>query len=249
MNTLALLQSQFQAAVRGEGEPPPLRGRMADRGLAVYAQAYPARLREALADNYPALARALGDEGFAALAEAYAAAHPPRQPSIRWHGAQLADFMAGQAELHPALADLARLDWALRQAFDGALLPSPEREALAALPPAAWAQRRACLQPHASLLQLDWAVAPLWHALDAAREAGIETELPPPQAHAHALLVGREGQRTQWRSLADDEAEALALLLAAPSLAVWLGQLGEPALPQAMAWLLAWVEAQSLLIA
>lgn len=245
---LAALQAQFQAAVRGEGEAPPLRGRMAERGLAVYAKAYPARLREALADNYPALAQALGDEGFAELADAYAAAHPPREPSIRWHGQALPDFVAAQA-LHPALTDLARLDWALRQAFDGALFPSPDREALAALPPEAWTRLRARLQPHASLLQLDWAVAPLWHALEAAREAGEERELPPPQEHAHALLVGREGLRTQWRSLADDEAEALALLLAAPSLAVWLSQLGEAALPQAMAWLLAWVEAQSLLIA
>lgn len=241
--SLAQLQAQFQAAVRGEGPPPALRGRMAAQGLGVYAYAYPARLREALADNFPALAQALGDEAFAQLADAYAQAHPPTEPSIRWHGAQLPAFVAAQPSLHPALADLARLDWALRNAFDGGLRPVPD---LRTLTPEAWAQTRLQLQPHATLLQLDWAVAPAWHALQAAREAGEEAELPAPAQHAHALLVSREGLRTQWRSLDDDEAEALALLLDAPSLAAWLERMGEEALPQALAWLQRWLADQSL---
>lgn len=237
--SLAELQTQLQAAVRGAGEPPPLRGRMAQRGLQVYAHAYPARLRDALADNYPALARALGDEAFAQQADAYARAHPPCEASIRWHGARLADFLAAQPELHPALVDLARLDWALRQAFDGAAVPAPE---LQTLPPEDWATTRLALQAHVTLLQLDWAVAPVWHAL----QQDQEVELPAPAAHAHSLLVSRDGLRTQWRSLSDEEAEALALLLAAPSLAAWLAQMGAAALPEAVAWLQRWCADQSL---
>ncbi|WP_163367521.1 HvfC/BufC N-terminal domain-containing protein, partial [Klebsiella aerogenes] len=82
-------------------------------GLQVYRHAYRARLAEALADNYTVLARALGDEAFDALAQAYLAAHPSRHPSIRWFGAALADFMAVAGDElvpHPGLVDLARMD-------------------------------------------------------------------------------------------------------------------------------------------
>jgi len=235
---LAAQQAALQAAIRDGADPGALL--QPGPGLAAYRHAYWARLRDALADNFPAVAQALGDDGFAALADAYASAQPPGEPSIRWHGHAFAEFLAHEAP-HPALADLARLDWALRQAFDGGEQPPLSREWLGGQSPAAWATRRARLQPHASLLQLDWAVAPLWHALNAARDAGQEADLPAPEPLAHALLVGRgdDGQ-TQWRSLADDEAEALALLLGAASLADWLQTQGEAALPQAVAWLQRW---------
>lgn len=244
MKTLADLQAALQRAVRMGTDVPAGLLRGGGAGLAIYQHAYRARLREALADNHPALAQALGDDGFAALAQAYLDAHPPTEPSIRWFGRQLADFMAGWAALpHPALADLARLDWALRQAFDAAALPLLGPAQLAALAPQDWAALRLRLQPAVQLLELQWAVGPAWHALNAAREAGQETELPEPQALAQTLLVWRSGLQPHWRSLAADEAQALRTLCAPPSLADWLEAQGEAALPQAVAWLQAWSDA------
>jgi len=244
MRTLAEIQAALQQAVRA-GAPAPdglLRG--SAQGLAIYQHAYRARLREALADNHPALAQALGDEGFAALATAYLEAHPPTEPSIRWYGHRLAAFMDEWAELpHPALADLARLDWALRQAFDAAAHPPLGLPELAALHPEDWAELPLRLQPSVQLLDLHWAVGPAWHALNEARAAGQEAELPEPQALAHRLLVWRSGLQPHWRSLAADEAMALQALFAQPVLADWLAAQGEAALPQAVAWLQAWVAA------
>ena len=88
-------------------------------------------------------------------------------------------------------------------------------------------------------------MAPTWHALQSAREAGEEDELPPPEAHGHALLVHRAGLRTQWQSLQADEAEALRELLAADSLAAWLEQQGAARLPQVVALLQGWVQSLS----
>lgn len=249
MSPLAQLQAQMQRVVREGGAAPAglLRGNT--RGLAAYQHAYPARLLEALADNYGATAQALGDEGFEALGLAYARAHPPTEPSIRWFGDRLAEFMDGWDALpHPALADLARLDWALRGAFDAAQAPVFGPAELAALPPEAWMSQALQLQAHVRRVRLDWAVGPSWHALAAARESGEETELPEPAALHHELLVWREGLQTRWRSLEADEAGALASVASdRPTLTQLLEQAGESALPRAVGWLQRWT-ADGLLV-
>jgi Putative DNA-binding domain len=256
---LSTLQSQFQAAVR-EGASPGalLKGPQAERGLQAYRTAYPARLAEALQDNYSVLHQALGDELFAGLAQAYLRAHPPTEPSIRWYGHALAGFMDAWDGLpHPALADLARLDWALRSVFDAAAAPALTPETLAATPPQAWGQLPLRLQSHVHLVPLQWAVGPAWHALAAARDTGEPAALPPPEALAHTLLAWRQSLQPQWRSLAADEAQALDLVQASTEgpplhLADWLGHClsahGEDALPQAVAWLQQWTHDGLLLV-
>ena len=182
----------------------------------VYHHAYRARLVSALRDNFEALARALGDEAFAALAGAYLAAHPSQQASIRWFGHGLAGFMddclatgapPAQEDLvpHPALADLARMDWALRGAFDAADGPVIDRATLAALPGDAWPQLVLRLHPSLQTVALNWAVEPAWHALRNT-PAGDEPDLPAPEPLAHTLAVWRRGLETQWRALSAAEA-------------------------------------------
>ena len=210
---------------------PQLAGGASSRGrLAVYQQAYGARLLAALADNYAVLARAMGDDGFKALGRAYLAAQPSRQASIRWFGHRLPDFMDqdlaadGSLVAHPALADLARLDWATGMAFDAADAPTLAASALTEVPVAAWSGLRLQLHPSVQALGLHWVVAPAWHALQRAAAAAIavdaaidvdahtdtdEPSLPPPEASEHTLLVWRRALGSHWRVLGDSEAALL----------------------------------------
>ena len=185
----------------------------------VYHHAYRARLASALRDNFEALARAMGDEAFAALAGAYLVAHPSQQASIRWFGHQLAGFMddclaAGAPPAledlvpHPALADLARMDWALRGAFDAAGGLVIDRATLAALSGDAWPGLVLRLHPSLQTVALSWAVEPAWHALRNT-PAGDEPELPAPEPLAHTLAVWRRGLETQWRALSTADAALL----------------------------------------
>lgn len=235
---LASLQADFAQALYGSAsdEVAGLARHLALRpdGSAarvdVYRRAYRARLVSALRDNFEVLVQALGDEAFDALAAAYVQAHPPTQPSIRWFGHALADFMAGPGEAcvsHPALVDLARMDWALRQAFDAADAPVLGVDALRAVAPPRWARLRFVLHPSVQMLPLEWQVEPAWRALRAAldRDAAAPgpadhrdravfsddatPEVPVPLPGAHVLLVWRRGLHTQWRSLAADEAAML----------------------------------------
>ncbi|MEJ6004895.1 DNA-binding domain-containing protein [Paucibacter sp. AS339] len=219
---LAELRSQqqaLQALTLGAGHDVGL-GREAapgtclrgEAGLAVYQAAYLARLLSALRDNYAVLHLAMGDEAFEALGLAYAAAHPSAQPSIRWFGHALAEFMASEeagALSHPALLDFARMDWALRAAFDGPDAPPLAFERLAALAPEAWPSLRFTLHPTVQLLTLDWAIEAAWLALRAEQANG-----PAPEHRPHNLLVWRQGLETRWRSLEACEAALIAALQA-----------------------------------
>lgn len=189
--------------------------------IGAYRHAHTARLLAALRDNFEVLAQAMGDEGFDALGRAYLRAHPPRRPSIRWLGEHLAEFMdqAGDDLVpHAALADLARMDWALRGAFDAADGPTVDEAALAAIEASRWPDLRLRLHPSVALLALRWQVEPAWRALNLA-DADAPPALPEPQARPHHLLVWRDGMATQWRSLGEHEAALLQAALAGEAFA------------------------------
>src|SRR5262245_21221595 len=82
----------------------PAPARTGDR-LAVYRGGYPARIAEALADIYPAVARGLGEHELAALVDRYAAAVPLNSYNLNDAGAALPVFLCGD----PASRDLAFL--------------------------------------------------------------------------------------------------------------------------------------------
>ena len=207
MNTLAALQQRFQSHLMAGADGPgaDTRGHMD-----IYVNAYRGRLREALADNYPVLYRALGDDGFRELAAAYLDAHPSPFRSIRWFGDRLAEFIAHNPEVvpHPALLDIARLDWAMRGAFDAADATPLRVEDLAGIPPERWPGLRFTLCPSFRLLALEWSIEALWHALNADENA----ETDEPSRLGHTMIVWRTGLEIRWRTVADDEAVALRTL-------------------------------------
>jgi hypothetical protein len=165
-----------------------------------------------LRNNYPVLHRVLGDEAFRELTLDYLAEHPSRRPSIRWFGDLLPAWMASHdhALPHPALADLATMEWTLGLSFDAADAAPVTFGELAALPAEDWPEARFAAHPSARLLALRWAVEPIWRALTDDEEAASEE----PQAHGHTLLVWRQGLETRWRSLEPDEAAALGACFA-----------------------------------
>jgi len=212
--SVAQQQRQLAAAIRDGGDASGLLAGDFARGLAVYRHAYRARLVAALADNYTVLARALGDEAFDALAQAYIAARPSRHPSIRWFGHALAAFMAEAGDVlvpHASLVDFAAMDWALRGAFDAAEAPLLDPATLAALGPDDWAGLVLQLHPSVQRVRLSHAIEPAWRLL---REwdpvSGDDPpDLPEPVPHEHLLLAWRQAGETRWRSLEPLEAALL----------------------------------------
>ena len=175
--------------------------------MEIYINAYSARMRQALADNFPVLHSALGDDGFDALASAYCAAHPSTHRSIRWLGDGLVDFMQTHPDTvpHPALLDIARMDWAMRAAFDAADAECLQLQDLATLEPSDWPTLSLRAVPSLRVLHLEWGVEALWHTLHA--DANAQTS-EPLQA-AHGMRVWRQHLECRWRSV--DATETIAL--------------------------------------
>lgn len=208
MNGLAAQQRALKHAIVQGAQDDGVTGL-----LRIYQQAYPSRLTAALRDNFGVLPTVMGDAAFDALALAYIDAQPSQRPSIRWFGDALPAFMAAHDDLvpHPAIVDLARMEWALRSAFDAADAEAIGAAALAEVPADAWPALVFEPLPSVQVLDLEWSVEPVWRALQNI-DGDDAPELPEPQASVHDLVVWRQGLRPRWRSL---DMRAATLLRAA----------------------------------
>ncbi len=192
--TLIAQQAALKRAIVDGDEAPGVRGH-----LQIYQQAYASRLTAALLDNFGTVPRVLGDDAFDALAHAYIAAHPSRHASIRWFGDCLPQFMATRDDLvpHPALVDLARLEWALRGAFDAADAVPLKATDLEDVHAAHWPDLVFAFMPGLELLSLHWNVGPVWRAL----QGDDDSDMPEPEALDHHLVVWRQALAPRWRAL------------------------------------------------
>ncbi len=212
MSALAQLQQEFQdyllrgddavaARVTGTVQVP-----IATR-LGIYAGAYRSRLAEALATNYPVLAKLIGEADFASLAADYIAAYDSAFFSIRDYGDELAKFLATREQYAaaPVLAELAQWEWAMTSVFDAADAAPLGAADLAALPPARWAQLRFQWHPSVRRLTLWWNVPQLWKALSDDLQRPEMTLGPAPAE----WLLWRDDLTSYFRSLPTSEASVL----------------------------------------
>lgn len=134
----------------------PSRAQSSRERLAVYSHAYFARLVECLGDQFPALRTFLGDEVFQGFALAYLRQHPSQSYTLGRLADRFVDFLertrleqfgtstnanSGPPPWSVFLVDLARLEHAIDEVFDG---PGVERDppdlgsALSAIAPTDW---------------------------------------------------------------------------------------------------------------
>jgi Putative DNA-binding domain len=170
----------------------------------VYRHAYVARLAEILHDDYEQLHAYLGDQAFARLVKTYIAANPSDQRSARWFGRHLPAFVKNSEGFakHPEAAEIAQLEKALADAFDGPDADPLGIEALAALAPEAWPNL--VLEPHPTVIRLTFRTnaADIWSALKDEEEPPKPEHLTEPQA----IAVWRQDFMARFRPLSTEEA-------------------------------------------
>lgn len=181
------------------------------RGLAIYHNAYQARLLEVLRGDYPTVHHWLGDEEFDRLALAYVRQSPSAHFSLRWLGRGFAQFIKRHLvpEQSAPLAELAQLEWAFTLAFDAHNGMPLTLEQMARLPPVEWPGLRVQRHPSVQLLECHYNSLALWQAVKAQTEFPGSHRLPT----AETCLVWRAERHCQYRSLPAPEARAFCAMV------------------------------------
>jgi hypothetical protein len=175
--------------------------------LSVYADAYFARLIECMGEVFPMIKKFLGEETFDSFAFDYLQSIPSRSYTLHHLGRRFPAWLESsrpqaeeEAGVAPAdegpdwpelLVDLARLEWAVYEAFDGPGMegqPALDAEALLAIPPEAWDEARLEPSPALSVMAFRFPVNGFYTAL---RHAGEGEDVTPPDAEPSWVAFNR----------------------------------------------------------
>lgn len=163
----------------------------------VYRETYVLRLEEALESDYPVLRAYVGPEAFNDLVAAYLERWPSRSYTLNRLGDHLPEFLADQAELpdNAFLADLARFELDVTDAFDAADAKALTVEEVGAVNPEDW--EHAGLQPIPAL-RLRRFTYPVGKFKEAYRD---ELDTPALTPEPTRLAVYRRNFKVFWLNL------------------------------------------------
>lgn len=209
MSDLARQQADFQRGIlSGDdsvlAEIPDSPKEKRETLFGVYRFAYGSRLVDALRNDHELLHLYLGDEMFDEMGHAYVKARPSEHPNLRWFSQGLPEFLRSNAPYsqYPVLGDLAALEKALNDAFDGSDGAVVSLAGVAAFAPDIWKDLTFTAHPTAARLNLSTNAPAVWRAL--------KNDETPPDAETlqepARLLVWRQGNTPMFRELPAEEA-------------------------------------------
>lgn len=152
-----------------------------DNLLGIYRDAYVLRLIDVVANDHERLHAYMGDGPFRQMARAYVASFPSHHPNARWFSHRLPEFLKSDEPYasEPVLGELAALERALNDAFDGEDAPVLSMADLSLIPTVRWGDLTFVRHPTATSMEAFTNVAAIWSALRAGKE--------PP-----AVVIGSE---------------------------------------------------------
>jgi hypothetical protein len=200
--------------------------------LEIYNRQYWFRVIAAVSEDFPALNAVLGQEKFDALVLAYLRENPSTSFSLRNLGSRLPGWLASYPKLaglqHSLAVNVARLEWAYIEAFDGATLPPLNEQDFAGL----GSDSTLRLQPHLRLLDLQYPVDEVVLAVHKAtpeidivssavsqRRQGSQLRLPEVNSSSTYLAVHRFEDSVYYRRIDREEFLLLADLRDGDSIA------------------------------
>lgn len=187
-------------AGRGQLESVVTRSRKlsASERLAVYGNAYYARLLDCLGEVYPVLLRTLGEDTFHGFAFGYLQSYPSKSYTLNELGRRFPGYLretrpqdGDGAEWADFLIDLAELEWAIYHVFDGPGLEGGEPLQLpdfGVISPDDWLSLRFSPAPCLRLLQFAWPVNDHYSAVRTSPEA---MHLDFPKSRPSFLALSR----------------------------------------------------------
>ena len=156
--------------------------------LEIYNRQYWFRVIGAVSEDFPAIAAVLGAKKFDTMVLAYLRENPSTSFTLRNLGSKLPKWLEAHPEFsprrHKLLLDIARLEWAYVEAFDGADLPPLTAADFGDLGGAS----KLHLQPHLQLLDLHYPVDELVLA--------VHRQTAPSDIMSNAVTERKQAKRT-----------------------------------------------------
>lgn len=233
--TLAASQRDFLAEISLSDDSPAARS----TGMAIYRNAYRARLADALATSFDRTRRWVGDDAFAAASAHYIITHPPHSWTLDAYGDRFFEVLTELFAEDAEVAELAWLEWHMQQAFAAQDKPELSAAELAAadLLDAEWETLRFAMAAGYAAREVRHDCAALWHALGTDADA----EVAPTPIEPTTLVVWRSGMSPHFRLLDGDEFSALGELAAGKSFGAVAAQAGEQGIARFGQWLAKWL--------
>lgn len=223
MPSLHELQQHFAAAIVTGDAQPASSSIIADAPgaaarLAIYINHFRVTLIEALASAFPVVQQLVGEPFFRAAARRYVREIPPADPCLFAYGDAFPAFVARLTEAAslPYLGGVARLEWAIHQAWHAPDAEVVDTETAAgALAVAGIADVHIRLHPSCRLVASRFPVDRIWqvHQQPCDERSAIALD-----AGAARLLVHRRDNDVGWLSLAEADLAFLAAVAAHDSL-------------------------------
>ncbi|MEO8656042.1 MAG: DNA-binding domain-containing protein [Ramlibacter sp.] len=202
----AQFQSAFADALLDCGPQPrsPLQELVSQPAFAVYRNSVMKGCIDALAANFPAVVRLVGEQWFRAVALDYATWQPPDDPRLLSYGRSFPDFLqlcAAAREL-PYLAGVARLDRCWIEAHVAADAET-DTSALAALSPGQLGAT--VVAPHPAARWRWFAVLPIFTLWSRNRIPDSNAGELPIEWHGEGALLTRPRDAVLWRAASGAE--------------------------------------------
>lgn len=178
--------------------------------MSIYAEGYPIRIHEALKEAYEAVRHVLGSQKFREISDVYAARHPSREYNLSMAGRFYPEYLekSGLLAQWPFLQDLARLEWAVTEAFHSFDLPPEDLSSLNTLALEEWESVTFLFQPSLRLVSSVWPVVDIWRERKDA-DQGVRAEL---HGRPQCASVCRQDLKVRVEAIHPLEFECLKLL-------------------------------------
>ena len=205
MLTLHDLQDRFASALIS-GDASAVAGSIIDDApgaaarFGIYANHLRVTLIDALAATFPVVRQLVGDPFFRAIARRYVRAAPPAHPCLSAYGDGFPAFLAQvpEASSHRYLGDVARVEWAINEAWHAPDAPAIDADAAAGMIAAGFSDLGLRLHPSCRLVASPFPVDRIWqiHQSPCSEREAIDLT-----AGGVRLLVHRRDDEVGWINL------------------------------------------------
>lgn len=179
--------------------------------FAIYRNNLFSNLREVLRAVYPVVEKLVGSDFLHHAATTFIRAHPSTSGDVHEYGREFAEFLDTFPPLHalPYVADVARLEWAMHEAFHAADAPPLASERLGGVPPDRFGALTLALHPACRLLASAYPILRIWEA----NQPGAADEFVSLTEGGTRLLVRRPRYEVEALALSAGEFSMLGALL------------------------------------